>query len=113
MKRALARPTNGELFLPLVAGWPAFVEDRIAEDDAALLMHAAAGWDIFFLCPDRALAGFERAAAKGNAIAAYNAALMRLERNADGDRAAALALLERAAALGDARSKLRLRTGRE
>lgn len=71
-------------------------------------MRAAAGWDVFFLCPDKALAGFERAAAKGSAIAAYNAALMRLERGREGDRTAALALLERGVALGDAKSKARL-----
>jgi len=33
---------------------------------------------------------------------------MRLECNQDGDRAAALALLQRAAALGDAKSTMRL-----
>jgi hypothetical protein len=101
-------PKGGEVLAPLAAGWPAFVEDRIPQDDAELLMRAAAGWDVFFLCPDKALAGFEHAASKGSAIAAYNAALMRLERNADGDRPAALALLERGAALGDAKSKARL-----
>ena len=101
-------PKGNEVFVPLVAGWPAFVEDQIPEDDAELLMRAAVGWDVFFLCPDRALAGFERAAAKGSAIAAYNAALMRLERDADGDRLAALALLERGVVLGDAKSRARL-----
>lgn len=101
-------PKGGEVLAPLAAGWPAFVEDRIPEDDAEMLMRAAAGWDLFFLCPDRALAGFEHAAGKGSPIAAYNAALMRLERDAEGDRAAALALLERGAALGDAKSKVRL-----
>jgi hypothetical protein len=101
-------PKGSEVFVPLVAGWPAFVEDRIPDDNPDLLLRAAAGWDVFFLCPDRALAGFERAAAKGSAIAAYNAAVMRLERDADGDRAAAFALLERGMALGDARSRARL-----
>lgn len=101
-------PVGSEVFVPLVAGWPAEVQDQIAEDDADMLMRAAAGWDVFFLCPDKALAGFEHAAEKGSAIAAYNAALMRLERAADGDREAALALLERGAALGDARSRARL-----
>lgn len=101
-------PKGADVFAPLVAGWPAFVQDQIPEDNAEMLLHAAAGWDIFFLCPDSALAGFERAAAKGSAIAAYNAALMRLERSADGDRAAALALLERGAALGDGKSRSRL-----
>jgi hypothetical protein len=101
-------PKGSEVFVPLVAGWPAFVQDRIPEDNAELLMRAAAGWDVFFLCPDRALAVFELAAEKGSAIAAYNAALMRLERGAKDDRAAALALLERGAALGDAKSRARL-----
>lgn len=101
-------PKDSEVFVPLVAGWPAYVQDKIPEGDADLLMRAAAGWDVFFLCPDKALAGFEHAAEKGSAIAAYNAALMRLERDADGDRAAALALLERGAALGDAKSGARL-----
>lgn len=99
---------GSEVFVPLVAGWPTYVEDQIPEDDAELLMRAAAGWDVFFLCPDKALASFERAAMKGSAIAAYNAALMRLDRNGDGDRSAALALLERGVALGDAKSRERL-----
>jgi hypothetical protein len=101
-------PKGSEVFVPLVAGWPAFVEDRIPDDNPDLLLRAAAGWDVFFLCPARALAGFERAAAKGSAIAAYNAAVMRLERDGDGDRAAAFALLERGMALGDARSRARI-----
>ena len=101
-------PKGAEVLVPLVAGWPAYVQDQIPADNADLLMHAAAGWDVFFLCPDKALAGFENAAAKGSAIAAYNAALMRLERGADGDRTAALALLERGVALGDAKSRARL-----
>lgn len=105
-------PKGHEVFVPLVAGWPANIEARIPDDDANLLMHAAAGWDVLMLCPDKALAGFERAASKGSAIAAYNAALMRLERNAEGDRDAALALLERGVALGDAKSKQRLQRER-
>jgi hypothetical protein len=105
-------PKGSEVFVPLVAGWPAYVQDQIPEDDADLLMHAAAGWDVFFLCPDKALAGFEHASKQGSAIAAYNAALMRLERGADGDHAAALALLERGVALGDAKSRVRLEAER-
>lgn len=101
-------PKGSEVFAPLVAGWPAFVEDQIPDNDASLLMLAAAGQDIFFLCPDKALSGFERAASQGSAIAAYNAAVMRLERSAKGDRAAALKLLERGVALGDAKSRARL-----
>jgi len=105
-------PEGAEVFVPLVAGWPAFLEE-IPEDDTELLTRAAAGWDVFFLCPDKALAGFEHAARKGSAVAAYNAALMRLERGGKGDRAFAIALLERGAALGDARSRARLASERE
>lgn len=105
-------PEGAEVFVPLVAGWPAYVQEQIPEEDANLLMLAAAGWDVFFLCPDKALDGFEKAAAKGNAIAAYNAALMRLERGGDEDRTAALALLERGSVLGDAKSRARLRIER-
>ena len=101
-------PNGSEVFAPLVAGWPAFVQDQIPEDDADMLTRVAAGWDVFFLCPEKALASFEYAATKGSAIAAYNAALMRLERGSDGDRTSALSLLERGAALGDAKSRARL-----
>lgn len=105
-------PSGSEVFVPLAGGWPAFVQDQIPEDDAAMLMRAAAGFDLFFLCPEKALAGFEYAAQKGSAIAAYNAALMRLERGGDGDRAAGLALLERGAVLGDPKSRERLNVER-
>lgn len=50
-------PAGSEVFTPLVAGW-----------------------DILSLCPENALAGFERTAGKGSVIAAYNAALMHLGR---------------------------------
>ena len=105
-------PKGGEVMTALAGGWPAFVEDRIPDDQPELLMRAAAGWDMFFLCPDKALAGFERAATKGSAIAAYNAAVMRLERSGEANRAAALVLLERGATLGDAKSKARLEAER-
>ncbi len=105
-------PRDGELITSLVAGWPAYLELDPDEGDPELLMRAAAGWDIWFLCPDKALAGFERAARKGSAIAAYNAAIMRLERGDDGDADAGLALLERGASLGDARSRDRLEAER-
>lgn len=34
-------PKGSEVFVPLVAGWPAFVEDQIPEDNAELLLAAA------------------------------------------------------------------------
>lgn len=106
-------PKGGEVMVALAGGWPTFVEDQIPDDQPEMLMRAAAGWDVFFLCPDKALTGFERAATKGSAIAAYNAALMRLERAREGDQAAALALLERGATLGDAKSAVRLEAERK
>jgi hypothetical protein len=46
----------------------------------------------------------------GNAIAAYNAALVRLERDYAGDREAAQRLLQRAVELGDAKAAERLQS---
>ncbi|HEX6833818.1 MAG TPA: hypothetical protein VF132_09840 [Rudaea sp.] len=109
--RGLYMVTEGdEVFLPLVAGWFVEVEDKIAQkQDADALMRAGAGWDIYSLCPDHALKTFEAAARMSNSIAAYNAALMRLERNGEGDVAAAKALLAQAAAAGDAKARKKLR----
>lgn len=98
-----------EVMASLVAGWPATLEDVFlqAKDDVGI-MHAGVGWDVFFLCPERALQAFEAAARYANPIAAYNAALMRIERNAKGDRDAAIALLAQAANQGDQKAQMRL-----
>lgn len=48
--------------MALAAGWPAYVDGSLADEPPELQSHAAAGWDLFFLCPEKALAGFERAA---------------------------------------------------
>ena len=102
-------PAGADVMASLVAGWPAELEEEFAaEGDADGVMRAGAGWDVFLLCPDRALAAFERAAAMKHPIAAYNAALMRLERGAPGDATRAAELLQQAAALGDAKSRTRL-----
>ncbi|XLZ68966.1 hypothetical protein ABT364_20805 [Massilia sp. SR12] len=86
----------------LVAGWPAMLEAHFAQQkDGAALLRAGAGHEIFHLCPERALATFEAAAALAQPVAAYNAAILRLERNARGDTQAAHALLQQAAAQGD------------
>lgn len=102
---------GAEVLVPLTHGWASGLEDQfIAKGDTDLLLHAAIGWDVFHLCRDKALAGFELAAKHGDAVAAYNAAVMRLERGAAGDREAAFALLEKAAAQGDEKSRARLAT---
>jgi len=86
----------------LVAGWPAQFEKTYAEQgNADGLLLAGVGHEAFSLCPARALKAFDAAAALGNPIAAYNAAILRLERGASGDREAALELLGKAAASGD------------
>lgn len=96
---------GADVMTALIPGWAAQFEDELAKQkDANGVLLAAVGWDAFMLCPDRALQGFERADSLGSAIGAYNAAVMRLDRGQDGDRAAALALLERAAKRGDAKS---------
>lgn len=95
----------------LVPGWAVQFEDKIAEDKSAEgVLLAAVGWDVFMLCPDKALQAFERADSLGSAIAAYNAAVMRLDRAQAGDRAAAIALLGRAAKRGDAKAAALLTT---
>lgn len=101
-------PKGQDVLVALADGWPAYVESQIPDDQPDLLMRVGVAKDIFMLCPGEALAAYERAAGKGSAIAAYNAAQMRLERAADGDREAELKLLERGAALGDERSRKRL-----
>lgn len=98
-----------EIFVPLVAGWPAEMESTFIKDrNAEGIMRAGAGWDIFFLCPDRALQAFETAAKLGHPIAAYNAALIRLERGDKNDLTIARALLQQAAKIGDGKAKTRL-----
>lgn len=100
-----------EVMVSLAAGWYTEVEDAIVKrKDADALMHAGAGWDIYGLCPDRALKTFEAAAKMSNSIAAYDAAVMRLERNGKGDMEAARALLSQAAEAGDGKAKEKLRT---
>lgn len=98
-----------EVMMSLVAGWFAEVEDDFfRERNADGLMRAGAGWDIFFLCPERALRAFEAAAKLSHPIAAYNAAMMRLDRREKGDFEAAVTLLAQAASAGDKEAQARL-----
>lgn len=72
------------------------------QGNAEGLVHVGMGYDAFLLCPERALAAFERAAELGSAIGAYNAGLIHAEA---GRRADATAWLRRAVALGDQRAR--------
>ncbi len=94
-----------EVMVSMIAGWPATLEDVFLKNkDADGVKDAGAGWDIFFLCPDRALQAFEAAARNSNLIAA----LIRLERKSKGDLKAAAKLLSQAANAGDKKAQARL-----
>lgn len=98
-----------EVMMSLAGGWPATMEDLyIRERDAEGILRAGAGWDIFMLCPERALQAFEAAAKFSHPVAAYNAALLRLERGEAGDREAAVILLNQAADAGDKKAWAKL-----
>ncbi len=77
----------------------------VKEKDVRGLRYAAVGWDVFILCPDKALATFELAAAMSDSISAYNAAVIRLERGQEGDFEAASKLLTQASEAGDEKAK--------
>lgn len=101
-----------DVMAALTVGWYTNFHAKFeAEGNAKGLLLAAVGFDTFSLCPDQALAAFEHAAKAGSAVAAYNAAMMRLERDGKGDRDAAQELLQRAAELGDEKAKTRLEQG--
>lgn len=95
-----------DVMVALVPGALAQFEDRFAEDgEAAGVVRAGVGNDVFMLCPQGALAAFERAAELGSAIGAYNAGVMHAEA---GDHATAIKWLRQAVALGDAKAAARL-----
>lgn len=91
-----------DVLMALVPGAMAQFEDQFAGDNnAAGVVQAGIGFDVFLLCQERALAAFERAAGMGSAIGAYNAGLMRAEK---GDRTSAKTWLDLAERLGEAKA---------
>jgi hypothetical protein len=97
---------NDDVMASLVPGWTMDLEAGFTKErDAAGLLMVGAAKEIFMLCPDAALTSYEESAALNNPVAAFNAAIIRLERNHPGDRAAALALLKQAAAQGDRKAE--------
>jgi len=98
-----------EVMVSLVAGWHIeFGEDYVRNQNSDGIMRVGAGYDIYMLCQDKALQAFEAAAKLSNPIAAYNAAMIHLERGKKNDLAAASSLLSQAAALGDKKAKVML-----
>ena len=81
-----------------------FENDFAADGLAEGVVRAGVGHDAFRLCPEAALAAFERAAAMGSAIGAWNAALMHEQ---DGDLQATRAWLDKAVQLGDEKARAR------
>lgn len=98
--------TDDDLMIALPYGSYIHAQDYFAkEKDAESLRYAAVGWDVFILCPEKALATFEMAAALSDNISAYNAAVIRLERGQEGDFEAASKLLTQAANAGDEKAQ--------
>lgn len=90
---------GAEVLTALVPGWVAQFEDRFAEEgNAAGVLRAGVGHDVFLLCQERALAAFERAGDMGSGIGAYNAGLMHAEA---GEVEAARRWLAKAQSLGE------------
>lgn len=102
-------PKGDKVMASLTAGWFVFSQDVFEkEKNAAGMMRVGVGADVYLLCPERALKAFEAGAEMSNPVAAYNAAILRLERGKPGDREAAVLLLRRSAALHDRRAETKL-----
>jgi hypothetical protein len=102
---------NDEVMASLVAGWPIDLEAQfIKERDAAGLLRVGAAKEIFMLCPEDALKSYDASAALNNPVAAFNAAIIRLERKQPGDVAAAMRLLKQSAAQGDKKAEKKLKS---
>lgn len=102
-------PVGAEVMASFVLGWPAKFEDQyMAKNDPDGLLYAAVGWDVFMLCPDHALQTFEKSAQLGNSIAAYNAALIHLEKQTPASMKLARKLLQQAASAGDKKAQAKL-----
>lgn len=102
---------GADVLMALVPGASAQFEDQFARDGISEgVLQAGIGYDVFLLCPERALAAFERAAGMGNAIGAYNAGLIHAE---NGDRSIAITWLEKAKTLGETKATTALATLRE
>jgi hypothetical protein len=100
---------NDHVMASLVPGWAIDLEAEFVKlSDAAGLLRVGAAKDIFMLCPESALKSFDEAAALSNPIAAFNAAIMRLERDKPGDAVAAMVLLKQSAAQGNKKAEKKL-----
>ncbi len=98
-----------EIMTSLLAGWPILFEESFTKKHYSHgLMRVGAAWEIFMLNLDRALQSYEAAAKLSDPIAAYNAAIIRLERNQEGDFKEATRLLKQAAGLGDDKAQVRI-----
>ena len=95
-----------EIMVSLAAGWPVVFEKEINEkNDPYPILRVGVAWEIYMLCLGQALQSYETAARLSNPIAAYNAAIIHLERGQDGDFEEAGRLLREAVAHGDTKAQ--------
>jgi len=98
-----------DVMAALTIGWTIYVEQLFQmQQNAEGLLRVGVGYDIYMLCPDKALQAFEAAADLNNPIGAYNAAIFRLDRGKKGDQEVAKELLKQAVKLGDKKAKAKL-----
>jgi hypothetical protein len=98
-----------DVMVSLIVGWLAgHAGEFVAQRNARAVTAAGAAWDIFGLCPRQAYQLFETAAQMGDALGAYNAASILLEKGGEADIAAARAFLTQASGAGDALATARL-----
>lgn len=93
---------GSDVFVSMTAAGAMRFEDRfVASKNGDGMLDAGMAWDVFSLCPDNALDRFVVAAGFGNAIAAYNAGVILLERKTKRDSLSARKWLHEAARRGD------------
>jgi TPR repeat protein len=97
---------GADVFVSLTTAGAVRFEDKfIASRNGAGMVDAGMAWDVFSLCPEKALDRFLAAAGFGNNIGAYNAALLLLDRGSPSDSLAARKWLQQAAQRGDTLSR--------
>jgi hypothetical protein len=99
-----------EVMVSVVAMISPQLEQQLAgSEDPYAHRRIAASSDLYHMCPDEAVVRYEAAAARGDAVSAYNAAMIRLDRGGPGDAEEARRLLAKAADAGDEKARARLR----
>lgn len=102
---------ESEIMVSLTVGWAIGLEKHFIETNNSVgLLIAGVGHDVFMLCPTGALQYFQKSAEMGNNIAAYNAAILLLEKRTPDNIKKAKQLLLQAANSGDKKAQEKLST---